>query len=115
MSEGLSINFFEFCVTDDYTTIYNYLPEKHIRVLHNLSRLTNVLLCSNMLRDKWRQVDFTGTTNAEAIKKILLFYKHKTHRRLIGEYIYFKGFDIERDCKIMLSCDDTGLRLLTEY
>jgi hypothetical protein len=55
---------------------------------------TEVLLLSDWLKQKYRLIDFTGTTNEQAIKKILTFYKHKTIRRGVGDHIFFEGFDM---------------------
>ena len=55
------------------------------------SGLGQILLCSNWWDGKYRKVDFTGTTNKEAVEKVLKFYKHKTYRRLVGDHIFFEG------------------------
>jgi len=85
-----TINNFEFCITDKFKDIE--FDEDQKALLDNPSGLTQVLLCSNWWDKKYRRLDFTGTTNEEAIKKILTFYKHKTYRRLVGNHIFFEGF-----------------------
>ena len=51
-----------------------------------------IMSCWNGDSSKYRLLDFTGTTNYEAIEKVLRFYKHKTYRRCIGDHIFFQGF-----------------------
>jgi len=98
--EGIS-NFAEFCITNKFADILAEMEEDQKALLGKPSGLTQVLLCSNWWDKKYRQVDFTGTTNEEAIKKILTFYKHKTYRRGVGDRIFFEGFYGE-DNKISL-------------
>ena len=95
------INNFEFNITNEFADILAEMEEDQKALLDKPSGLTQVLLCSNYWDKKYRQVDFTGTTNEEAIKKILTFYKHKTHRRLVGDHTFFEGIDGE-DNKISL-------------
>jgi hypothetical protein len=59
------------------------------------SNLTRVLLCSHWQKQKYRELDFTGTTNGEAIQKLLTFYNHKTFRKNIGTHTLCIGFDKE--------------------
>ena len=79
-----------FLITDSYEDI-DFNDEQRYQLSHP-SELTNVLLCSNWWKQKYRLVDFTGTSNKEAIEKILKFYKHKTFRKLVGDHIFFEGF-----------------------
>ncbi len=79
-----------FLITNSYEDI-DFNDEQRCQ-LSRPSELTNVLLCSNWWKQKYRLVDFTGTSNKEAIEKILKFYKHKTIRKLIGDHIFFEGF-----------------------
>lgn len=65
--------------------------------LNEPSNLTGVLLCSNWREQKYRLVDFTGTTIGQAIEKILVFYKHKTYRRMIGDHTFFEGFEMTEE------------------
>ena len=85
------MNNFEFCITMDFDDIE--FDDEQRELLKKPSDLTDVLLISDYWNHKHRLIDFTGTTNEEAIKKILTFYKHKTHRRLVGDHIFFEGFD----------------------
>lgn len=87
------INNFEFNITNTFEEVLETMEAEQKALLGKPSGLTQVLLCSNWWDKKYRQVDFTGTTNEEAIKKILVFYKHKTHRRLVGDHQFFEGFD----------------------
>lgn len=84
------INHFEFAITDQFGNIE--MTDEQKAMLNQPSGLTRVLLISNWWEHKTRLLDFTGTTNEEAIKKILTFYKHKTYRRLVGDHIFFEGF-----------------------
>jgi hypothetical protein len=84
---------FEFCVTAKFEDIE--FDEEQRELLKKPSNLTDVLLISDYWGKKYRLVDFTGTTNEEAIKKILTFYKHKTYRRGVGDHIFFEGFYIK--------------------
>jgi len=91
------INLYEFNIKDTWEQIYVSLVidkdhEYKVSVLEKPSGLTKVLLLSNWEKQHYREVDFTGTTNEEAIKKILAFYKHKTYRRLVGDHTFFEGF-----------------------
>ena len=97
------LNDFEFAVTDTFENIL--MEEDQKALLDKPSGLTQVILCSNWGK-KYRKVDFTGTTNEEAIKKILTFYKHKTYRRLIGDHIFFGGVGRldEGESIILLRC-----------
>jgi hypothetical protein len=92
-------NIFKFCVLDKFEDI-EFNDEQRV-LLNQPSHLTDVLLINNywggnamdMKKRKYRLLNFTGTTNEEAIKKILTFYKHKTYRRLLSHHIFFEGFD----------------------
>ena len=91
------INLYEFNIKDTWEEIYaslvsNVEHEHKADMLKKPSGLTKVLLCSHWWKKQYREVDFTGTTNEEAIKKILTFYKHKTHRRCVGDHTFFEGF-----------------------
>lgn len=79
-----------FLVTESFEDI-EFNDEQRNQLSHP-SELTKVLLCSNWWKQKYKFIDFTGTSNKEAIEKILKFYKHKTFRRLIGDHIFFEGF-----------------------
>jgi hypothetical protein len=75
----------------------SYDEEQKNEIMNALSEpsgLTEVLLLSDWLKQKYCLVNFTGTTNEQAIKKILTFYKHKTIRRGVGDHIFFEGFDM---------------------
>jgi hypothetical protein len=89
---SLTLNDIEFNITSDYDTIVKEecITNEHKEMLNKSSGLTDVLLMTSY--NRFRRVDFTGTTNEQAIKKILTFYKHKTYRRLVGDHIYFEGF-----------------------
>jgi hypothetical protein len=93
MPKDEGINNFEFNITNEFADILTEMEEDQKALLDKPSGLTQVLLCSNYWDKKYRQVDFTGTTNEEAIKKILTFYKHKTYRRLVGDHTFFEGID----------------------
>ena len=92
-SKDEGINNFEFNITNTFEEVLEMMEAEQKALLDKPSGLTQVLLCSNWWDKKYRQVDFTGTTNEEAIKKILVFYKHKTYRRLVGDHTFFEGFD----------------------
>jgi hypothetical protein len=95
-----SINNIGFNVTDTFKDILEMIKDDQKKLLKEPSGLTEVLLISNywggnamdLNKQKHRLLDFTGTTNEQAIKKILSFYSHKTHRRLIGDHTFFEGF-----------------------
>jgi hypothetical protein len=74
---------YDFEITDNFEDIE--FSEEQKKLLNEPSGLTEVLMLSNWLKVKYRIVDFTKTTNAEAIKKILAFYKHKTILRCVQE------------------------------
>jgi len=93
--EPLRINDFDFTIISPFEHID--FDDTQYGLLKEQSGLTNVLLCSNWWKQKYRLINFTGTTNEEAIKKILIFYKHKTFRRLIGDHVYFEGFTYDSD------------------
>jgi hypothetical protein len=82
------INSFEFNITDKFEDIE--FNEKQKTLLPSKSELTKVLLCSDWYEQKYREIDFTGTTNEEAIKKILTFYNNKTYRLLVGDHTFFE-------------------------
>ena len=89
------INNFVFNITDKFEDILKEMEEDQKAILDKPSGLTTAMLCSywNWWKQKYHVLDFTGTTNREAIKKILTFYEHKTHRRLVGDHIFFEGFE----------------------
>lgn len=93
------LNNFTFCVTDDFSDIE--FTEEQLVLLNEPSELTFVLLCSDWWKQKYRELDFINTTNRQAIHKILTFYKHKTIRRLVGDHIFFEGFDTVNDMTII--------------
>jgi hypothetical protein len=95
------INDFKFNVTDQFENII--FNDNQRNILDNVSGLSNVLLCSDWLKQKYRMLDFTGTTNEEAIKKILVFYKHRTFRRLIGYHTNFEGLVINSDGNVIIN------------
>lgn len=66
---------------------------EYATVLAEPSGLGMVHLCSNWAKQTYRSVDFSNTTNAEAIQKILTFYRHGTYRRMVGTHIYFDGIE----------------------
>jgi hypothetical protein len=92
---------FDFVVVENFKDME--FTDEQLALLRHPSGLTNVLLCSNYWKQKYRLLDFTGTTVEDAIKKILTFYRHKTFRRLIGDHIFFEGFTID---------DDNGLAII---
>jgi hypothetical protein len=42
--------------------------------------------------DAYRILDFTGTTNEEALKKLLDFYSDPHMAESCGDHVYFEGF-----------------------
>ena len=62
-----------------------------LETINQPSNMTHVCLTYG---HKFKYLDFTGTTVLDAIKKILTFYNHATHRRMTGDHIYFEGFDV---------------------
>lgn len=92
---NFELNLYEFNITDDFETILKeeFTTEEQKNILKKPSGLTEVLLLTSYKKgNRYRRLDFTGTTNEEAIKKILKFYKHKLYRRQVGDHIYFEGF-----------------------
>jgi hypothetical protein len=89
------LNDLTFCITDEFNDI-EFTDDQYV-LLNLPSELTYVLLCSDWWKQKYRELNFTNTTNKQAIEKILTFYKHKTFRRLIGDHIFFEGFDTVND------------------
>ena len=89
------LNFFTFNVCDTFNEIEFSYEQKEL--LSMPSELNRVLLCSNWWKKHYRLLDFSGTTNEEAIKKMLTFYKHKTFRRLVGDHLFFEGFRLTPD------------------
>jgi hypothetical protein len=83
-----------FNVTDEFKNIK--FKDFELPFLSQPSGLTQVLLYSNYWKKEYRNLDFTGTTCEQAIKKILTFYKHKTYRRNIKEYTHCYGVYIEK-------------------
>ena len=92
MTEDIHRMLAEICfnLTDTFGEIE--FEDEQRQWLGEPSGLGQVALCRDWWGDKWRLVDFTGTTNEEAIKKILTFYKHKTYRRGVGDHLFFEGF-----------------------
>jgi hypothetical protein len=94
------LNNHHFSVVSTYEEVINSInepvdeyDEEMFLPLDEPSGMGKVLLCSDWPY-KFRLVDFSNTTNRQAIKKILTFYKHKTYRRGIGDHIFFEGFMI---------------------
>lgn len=85
------MNNFEFNITDKFEEIEFNDEQKEL--LNKPSGLTQVLLLSNWYKQQHRLLDFCGTTNEEAIKKILVFYKHKTFLKNVGDHRFYEGFD----------------------
>jgi len=84
-----------FSVINAYEEVINSINEDEEPIqLDAPSGLGKVLLCSNWLEQRYRLIDFSNTTNKQAIEKILIFYKHKTYCRGIGDHIFFEGFMI---------------------
>jgi hypothetical protein len=86
------INRFAFPVTARWNDIA-FTEEEQV-LLSEPSGLNDVLMCSNWNQQTYRCIDFAGTTNEEAIKKILIFYSHGTYRRLIGNRTTYNGFHV---------------------
>lgn len=91
MMKDDGINSFEFNITDDFEEIE--FEEDQKALLPMPSGLTKVRLCINWWDHKYKEVDFTGTTCEEAVKKILAFYANKAYRRGVGDHTFFEGFD----------------------
>lgn len=83
------LNSITFPVVAEFELL-EFAPHHHEQLVQP-SGLSKVLLCSNWKDQKYREVDFTGTSNAEAILKILMFYGHKLYRRMIGPRQQFRG------------------------
>jgi len=92
------LNQFEFVITNPFSVVMEELPSEQYDLLDEPSGLTKVMLLSDWWKQTHRLVDFTGTTNKEAIQKILYFYQHKGHRRGVGDHIFFEGFDTISRC-----------------
>jgi len=86
------INIYEFVTINEFKDIEAEMSDGQKLRLKKPSGLGEVLLRTDYFGGKCRRLDFTGTTNEEAIKKILTFYKHKTFRRMVGDHIFFEGF-----------------------
>ncbi len=98
-----TINRFAFPVTAAWNDLA--FTEEERTLLSLPSGLSNVLLCSNINTMVNRVLDFEGTTNEEAIKKILTFYSHRTFRRMIGDHIQFSGIHIGDEVYPILHLD----------
>ena len=61
-------------------------------MLNQPSGLTDVALIRHYWNDGVEILDFRGTTNKEAIEKILGFYKKKSDRKYLGCHLFFEGF-----------------------
>ena len=96
--ELLRTSDFIFLIIDRFENI-EFNEEQRLQ-LSLPSELTDVLLCSNWWEQKYRIINFRGTSNKEAIEKILVFYRHKTFRRLIGDHIFFEGFRKDSDSNL---------------
>lgn len=94
---------YEFCVDwsieeiiafktdDDADDDKNAFSETELMKPSGLGKVL-IMSCWNGDSSEYRLLDFTGTTNYEAIEKVLRFYKHKTYRRCIGDHTFFQGF-----------------------
>ena len=85
-----SLNRFRFLVTESFNP--EHYTDHQKALLDAPSGLTEVFLCSNW-PEKWRPLNFEGTTVHQAIQKIITFYGHRTHRRLIGNLTEFAGVE----------------------
>jgi hypothetical protein len=94
---------FKFNVVDKFSDI-NFSNEQK-NILNLPSNLEYILLCSNWEKLKYRIIDFNGTTNEEAIKKILTFYGHKTFRKHIDKYTVFDRLLPYLDNTVILSLE----------
>ena len=105
----ITLSRYEFSITSDFEDIE--FDEEQQQLLNEPSNLTKVLLISDywggramdLRKRKTRLLDFTGTTNEQAIKKILAFYKHKSFRRGVGDHTFFEGFTFTEDGKAYVS------------
>jgi hypothetical protein len=91
---------FTFHVTNRFEEIQ--FDDEQRALLDAPSGLTDVLLLSNWFKQKHRLLDFTGTTNKEAIEKILKFYTHKTYRRCVGDHLFYEGIFHTDDGKVVI-------------
>jgi hypothetical protein len=96
------INNYEFVITNEFKDIETKMSREQTSRLNQPSGLGEVLLRTDYFGGKCRRLDFTGTTNEEAIKKILTFYKHKTFRRMVGDHIFFEGFTKKADGDVVI-------------
>ncbi len=87
----MSLNRFQFLVTEPFNPAHCTDDQKAL--LGAPSELTEVFLCYNWRQQKWRPLNFEGTTVQQAIQKIITFYGHRTHRRLIGNLTQFAGVE----------------------
>lgn len=83
----------EFTIDDKMEDIIKDVENKHLlQYLGEPAELRRVCLWSNYHEGKSRILDFTGLTVFEVIQRVLLFYKHKTYNRLMGDHRFFQGF-----------------------
>jgi hypothetical protein len=50
-------------------------------------------LLTNWETKAYVEVDFTGDTYEQVARKIIKFYKAKSHRRHLGDHVFIEGFD----------------------
>ena len=62
--------------------------------LDEAAGLGDILLVTDYWKYRCELVDFTEFTVREAIEQILMFYENKKYRRLIGDHVFFEGFNL---------------------
>ena len=60
--------------------------------LNKPSGLKEVRLITHYWDNEYETVDFTGTTQQEAIIQILAFYNNQIIRDNIGDHVFYEGF-----------------------
>lgn len=90
------LNIYTFHINDSIEEIIKEMTDEQLLQLNKPSGLTSVCLLSDWWNQKTRIVEFSNTTNYEAIVKILTFYKHKTYNRMVGDHKFFEGLDDDR-------------------
>jgi hypothetical protein len=96
-----------FELSDFTITINSSLPEdiafiecnrininEILNILNKDCNMDYIILCSNWEKQTYRRLDVRGLSNAEVCKKVYVFYKHKTYRRLMGDHIFLEGWFI---------------------